>query len=93
MVERHLDLAQHLARRVDEAPDFERLADAPLNIVCFRYRPEGHDLDEVALDMLNARIGEEITRTDAFWSARRATQAAPRSALRSSVADRTRRSR
>ena len=38
IVERHLDLAQHLAAIVDEAPDLERLADVPLNIVCFRYR-------------------------------------------------------
>ena len=58
MVERHLDLAQHLARRVDEAPDLERLADAPLNIVCFRYRPKGAKADE--LDALNLRLGAEL---------------------------------
>ena len=52
MVERHLDLAQRLARRVDEAPDLERLADVPLNIVCFRYRPP--DVPEEELDALNA---------------------------------------
>jgi glutamate/tyrosine decarboxylase-like PLP-dependent enzyme len=62
MVERHLDLAQHLARRVDASPDLERLAEVPLNIVCFRYRPEGRDLDDAALDVLNARIGEEILK-------------------------------
>ncbi len=37
MVERHLDLAQRLARAVDAAPELERLAEVPLNIVCFRY--------------------------------------------------------
>jgi glutamate/tyrosine decarboxylase-like PLP-dependent enzyme len=58
LVERNLDLAQHLARRVDEAPDLERLADVPLNIVCFRYRPEG--ISDEALDELNARLGEEV---------------------------------
>jgi glutamate/tyrosine decarboxylase-like PLP-dependent enzyme len=58
LVERNLDLAQHLARRVDEAPDLERLADVPLNIVCFRYRPE--DAAEEALDDLNARLGEVV---------------------------------
>ena len=36
IVERHLDLAQHLAALVDAAPDLERLADVSLNIVCFR---------------------------------------------------------
>jgi glutamate/tyrosine decarboxylase-like PLP-dependent enzyme len=58
MVERHLDLAQHLARVVDEAPDLERLADVPLNIVCFRFRPEGVPAEE--LDALNARLGEDV---------------------------------
>ena len=40
MVERHLDLAQRLAARVDEAPDLELLAPAQLNIVCFRFRSD-----------------------------------------------------
>jgi len=58
MVERHLDLAQHLAARVDAAPDLERLADVPLNIVCFRYNPGG--LGDDALDELNRALGAEI---------------------------------
>ena len=58
MVERHLDLAQRLAAAVDEAPDLERLADVPLNIVCFRYRPEG--VPEGELDALNTRLGEDV---------------------------------
>ena len=45
MVERHLDLAQ-------------RLADVPLNIVCFRYRPG--DLSDDTLDTLNAKIGADL---------------------------------
>ncbi|HEV3475377.1 MAG TPA: aspartate aminotransferase family protein [Actinomycetota bacterium] len=59
IVERHLDLAQRIASRVDEAPDLERLADVPLNIVCFRYHPHGVD-DEATLDEVNRRIGTEI---------------------------------
>jgi glutamate/tyrosine decarboxylase-like PLP-dependent enzyme len=58
MVERHLDLAQHLARRVDEAPELERLADVPLCIVCFRARPEG--VAPESLDELNRRIGTAL---------------------------------
>lgn len=58
MVERHLELAQHLARRVDEASDLERLADVPLNIVCFRYRPKDATAEE--LDALNLRLGAEL---------------------------------
>jgi glutamate/tyrosine decarboxylase-like PLP-dependent enzyme len=59
MVEGHLDLAQRLADGVDAAPDLERLAEVPLNIVCFRYHPPGMD-DEERLNELNRRIGEEI---------------------------------
>jgi glutamate/tyrosine decarboxylase-like PLP-dependent enzyme len=58
LVERHLDLAQRLGRAVDAAPDLERLAEVPLNIVCFRYRPP--DVSEDELDELNARLGEDV---------------------------------
>ena len=58
MVERHLDLAQRVAAAVDAAPELERLADVPLNIVCFRYRPEG--LPEEEADELNRRIADEV---------------------------------
>jgi glutamate/tyrosine decarboxylase-like PLP-dependent enzyme len=58
MVERHLDLAQRLARAVDAAPDLERLAEVPLNIVSFRYRPT--DVAEEALDELNLRVGQAV---------------------------------
>ena len=59
MVEGHLDLAQRVARRVDEAGDLERLAEVPLNIVCFRFHPADVD-DEERLNDLNRRVGEAI---------------------------------
>jgi glutamate/tyrosine decarboxylase-like PLP-dependent enzyme len=58
MVERHLALAQRLATRVDAEPELERLAEVPLNIVCFRADPDwagDGDLDE-----LNTRLGSEL---------------------------------
>jgi glutamate/tyrosine decarboxylase-like PLP-dependent enzyme len=58
IVERNLDLARELAETVDAAPDLERLAEVQLNIVCFRYRPEGSP-DGPGLDELNRRIGEQ----------------------------------
>lgn len=58
LVETHLDLAQQLAGRVDAAPELERLADVPLNIVCFRYNPGSNT--EKQLDELNRRLGEAI---------------------------------
>jgi glutamate/tyrosine decarboxylase-like PLP-dependent enzyme len=60
MVERHLAIAQHLARRVDAAAELERLAEVPLNIVCFRARPPG--VLESELDELNRRLGAELLR-------------------------------
>ena len=58
LVERHCDLAAHLAAAVDAAPDLERLAEVPLNVVCFRYRPDG--LSEPELDDVNRRLGEAL---------------------------------
>ena len=58
MVERHLALAARLAAHVDAAPELERLAEVPLNIVCFRARPPG--LDETELNELNQRLGDAL---------------------------------
>jgi glutamate/tyrosine decarboxylase-like PLP-dependent enzyme len=58
MVERHLDLAQRLAARVDAEPELERLAEVPLDIVCFRWRPDG--VEEDRLDELNRRLGAAL---------------------------------
>jgi glutamate/tyrosine decarboxylase-like PLP-dependent enzyme len=58
LVERHCVLAQHLAARVDSALDLERLAEVALNVVCFRYRPEG--VGEADLNELNRRLGDAL---------------------------------
>ena len=60
MVERHLALAQRLASRVDDTAELERLADVPLNIVCFRARPPG--AAEADLDQLNRELGAALLR-------------------------------
>jgi glutamate/tyrosine decarboxylase-like PLP-dependent enzyme len=58
MVERHVGLARRLAKQVDAEADLERLADVPLNVVCFRYRPAG--VAEGELDELNRRLGQAV---------------------------------
>jgi glutamate/tyrosine decarboxylase-like PLP-dependent enzyme len=58
MIERHVALAQRLADRIDAQPELERLADVPLNVVCFRYRPLSVPEDE--LDGLNQRLAEAV---------------------------------
>jgi glutamate/tyrosine decarboxylase-like PLP-dependent enzyme len=54
LVQQNLAQAQYLAARVDAAPDLERLAPVPLNIVCLRYNPGG--MDEAALNALNEEL-------------------------------------
>jgi aromatic-L-amino-acid decarboxylase len=52
----HLRLASLLAGWVDADPDFERLAPAPMSVVCFRARPESLQNDPAALDKLNEQL-------------------------------------
>ena len=58
VVDDHLALAQHMARRVDESENLERLAEVPLNIVCFRFNPGNMSEDE--LNDVNERLGLAI---------------------------------
>jgi aromatic-L-amino-acid decarboxylase len=54
MVEQNVAQVRYLAGRVDDTQELERLAPAPLNILCFRYNPGG--LDEATLDQLNQEL-------------------------------------
>lgn len=83
MVERHLDLAGRMARLVDEAPDLERLAEVPLNVVCFRYRPSGFTEEE--LNEMNRRLGQEIITDGRVFAG--TTTYAGRVALRPAIAN------
>ena len=38
--ERHIELTEHLARRLDQLPDFERIGEIETAVCCFRYLPE-----------------------------------------------------
>jgi glutamate/tyrosine decarboxylase-like PLP-dependent enzyme len=58
MVDRHIRLARRVGEQVESAPDLELLAPVRLNVVCFRYRPQG--VDEADLDDLNRRLGDSI---------------------------------
>ena len=83
LVERHCDLAQHLAATVDAAPDLERLAEVPLNVVCFRYRPAG--LPEPGLDDINRRLGEALLDDGRVFAG--ATVYGGRAALRPAISN------
>lgn len=81
LIEQHLDLANTLARRVDEAPDLERLAEVPLNVVCFRFVPPG--VPEADLDDLNERLAAAIVADGRVFLG--GTRYAGRAALRPAI--------
>lgn len=62
MITEHVRIAHEFAGWIDAAPDFERLAPAPLSVVCFRAHPRGVEA-EPELDRLNARLVELVNRT------------------------------
>ena len=55
VIEQNIVQAKYLSDLIDQSPQFERMAPTSMNIVCFRYRPEG--INET--DRLNA-INKEI---------------------------------
>jgi glutamate/tyrosine decarboxylase-like PLP-dependent enzyme len=58
MIEQNVAQASYLASLVDAHAELERLAPAPLNIVCFRYMPAGGEsaVDAGAVDKVNEAI-------------------------------------
>lgn len=61
-VRRHVELAQQFVRWVEESPDFELAAPAPLNLVCFRHRA-GDAFNQALLERLNASGKLYLTHT------------------------------
>ncbi len=58
LIQQNVDQARYLAELVQQTPSLELKAPVPLNIVCFRYAPEGIDPD--VLDRLNREILMEL---------------------------------
>ena len=70
LIREHIRLAQLFAAWVDAAPDWERMAPAPLSAVCFRAHPaqlgngnENEAEAEAELETLNARLMEALNAT------------------------------
>jgi len=55
-------MARSFASWVDEAPDWERMAPAPMSTVLFRHRPAGRPSED-ALDEHNRRLLEAVNAT------------------------------
>lgn len=64
IVEHCLDVAQHFAEQVRQAPELELMNHVQLNIVAFRYNPGR--MSEEALDELNHRLGQAVLADGRF---------------------------
>lgn len=63
-IERNIVVMRYLADRLDDSPDFVRLAPVPLSVVCFQYRSSDvsrHD-DQAYLGTLNNELLEALER-------------------------------
>jgi aromatic-L-amino-acid decarboxylase len=63
VLRQHLQLAREFAARVDEHPDFERVAPVPFSVVCFRARPRRIELTAAELDLFNERLLAAVNAT------------------------------
>ena len=54
IIRQNVEQARYLARRVEAEPRLELVGPVPLNVVCFRYRRSGLDLEQ--LNALNAEL-------------------------------------
>jgi len=60
-------LTRHMWEEIAERTDFEALHEPESNILCFRYVPTSHALDETALDELNRELRERYNRSGDGW--------------------------
>jgi aromatic-L-amino-acid decarboxylase len=65
LLREHIRLAKQFAARVDDHPDFERMAPVPFSLVCFRYRPPG--VEPARLDSLNEMLLNAINASGEFF--------------------------
>jgi glutamate/tyrosine decarboxylase-like PLP-dependent enzyme len=50
-VEHQIELTQYLARRIDELEDFRRVGEVETAVCCFRFVPEGAEIDRLQQDL------------------------------------------
>lgn len=63
-VNRHIELTQHLAARLDELPDFERVGEIETAVCCFRYLPEGlRAMPLIEQDRVQQNLQQRIERS------------------------------
>ena len=60
IIQDHCEWARWLAEEIKSSPDFELLAPVPVNLVCFRYKPNG--MAEEKLDSINEALLNAINQ-------------------------------
>ena len=65
-VERQIELTEHLAKRIDELKDFQRVGEVETAVCCFRYVPQP-DLDGLEIDRLQQGLQQIIERSGEAW--------------------------
>ncbi|HET9010218.1 MAG TPA: pyridoxal-dependent decarboxylase, partial [Gemmatimonadaceae bacterium] len=55
MIEQNVQQVKRLVARIEQHPELELMAPAPLNVACFRYAPAARP-DDAALDAMNEEI-------------------------------------
>lgn len=62
IIREHIRIGQWLKGEIEKDPNFELLAPVPLNLACFRYKPEGVT-DESQLNAINAKLLESLNQS------------------------------
>jgi aromatic-L-amino-acid/L-tryptophan decarboxylase len=64
-IREHIDFAARLREMILKEPDFEILAPVIINVVCFRFSPEG--LSETVLNELNEKLNHHLNDTGRLY--------------------------
>jgi aromatic-L-amino-acid decarboxylase len=67
-VERHIDLTNYLAAKLDQLPGFKRMGEVETAVCCFRYLPDSvAALDGAEQDRVQQRLQQIIERSGEAW--------------------------
>lgn len=70
VVERHIELTHHLAQRIDELKDFERVGAVETAVCCFQFLPgEIRRLNEAERDGWQQALQQRVERSGEAWLA------------------------
>ena len=67
-VERQIELTKHLAERIDELDEFERVSPVETAVCCFRFAPNAlGGMNDTELDALQGQVQQVIERSGEAW--------------------------